>query len=363
MARPTHMLTTALVLAVFSVAPSAPGDEPVEGGTKALLINPISCRDALDRADAKSDPACCDPCCCDAESKYGCNNVCPCWTVTAGGLVLQRSAPDAMVLASNQADPTEALNASQFDFGLHGGYEIGLTRHDVLSGCDVEAKFFAIDGWSQGATTLTSGPPQIHFRPLPLDIPAARDITSRYASELTSLEINLRRQVACLPACHWLIGFRYLELDEGLGMTFTDPAALEPTVAYDVNVRNRLYGFQIGGDLTLLTGCRWDVAGFLKAGIYGNAADHAGVLTSPPNTVLYGSPGNATAFVGETGISAGYRLCGSLALRADYRVVWVDGVALASDQIAATNSLTFQGIDRTGGAFYHGVFVGLDGSF
>jgi hypothetical protein len=300
-----------------------------------------------------------------AASKGGCNEVCPCWTVTAGGLLLQRSTPDAVVLTSNGADPTEALNASQFDFGLHGGYEIGLTRHDVLHGFDVEAKFFAIDGWSQGATALTSGTPQIHFLPPPLMLPrpGARDITSCYTSELTSLEINLRRQVACLPACSWLVGFRYLELDEGLGMTFTDPVAVQPTIAHDVNVRNRLYGFQIGGDLDLLSGGRWDLTGFLKAGIYGNAANHAAVLTSPPNTFLLGSPGNSTAFVGETGISAGYRLCGTLALRADYRVMWIEGVALASDQIAATNAPTLQGIGRTGGAFYHGVFLGFDGSF
>ena len=42
-----------------------------------------------------------------------------------------------------------------------------------------------------------------------------------------------------------------------------------------------------------------------------------------------------------------------------YRLLWVDGVALATDQMAASDFLFASGINATGDAFYHGAFVGL----
>jgi hypothetical protein len=64
--------------------------------------------------------------------------------------------------------------------------------------------------------------------------------------------------------------------------------------------------------------------------------------------------------VGEAGISVRYCFCENLAVRGDYRAVWVDGVALASEQINATNYLDFSGAATSGDVFYHGSFLGLE---
>ena len=55
-----------------------------------------------------------------------------------------------------------------------------------------------------------------------------------------------------------------------------------------------------------------------------------------------------------------YCLTERLSLRASYNVLWVDSVALASDQIAASNLVLGTGINPDGDVFYHGAMVGLE---
>jgi hypothetical protein len=291
---------------------------------------------------------------------------------------MQRSAPEAVPLFTNSLDFNEGINASDFDFNFEGGFEVGVTRHDVCCNTDLEAKFAMIDGWNEIATAATSGiATRIHTTP-PIDIGGAADITAGYSSELINLEVNARRRCGCLPRLNWLAGFRYVELDERLEAVLTTVTPF----THETNTRNRLYGFQLGTDLDLLgttsrtaseqsaaclTGCRWRLGGFAKAGIFGNAAGQSssvGLLGQPPTAIAL-DRASTTSFIGESGLSAGWRLCNGLEFRADYRVMWIEGVNLASEQLAATNYLLTpgRGIDTTGGVLYHGLFLGGDWSF
>jgi len=49
-----------------------------------------------------------------------------------------------------------------------------------------------------------------------------------------------------------------------------------------------------------------------------------------------------------------------LSLRLSYGVVWLTDVALASEQLNATNFFSRDGIRDNGDVFYHGGFVGLE---
>jgi hypothetical protein len=234
----------------------------------------------------------------------------------------------------------------------------------VWCDADVEVKFAMIDSWAQMATATTTGiSTRIHTNP-PVDVGGGYDITSRYSSELTNLELNVRRRLDRLPRVSLMAGFRYVELDERLDAALVGTVT---TFVYETNVQNRLYGFQVGGDLDLLACRSLCVRGFAKAGIFGNAGANSGgvgvIGQLPTATVL--DRGYRTSFVGETGLSARYCFGHGLALRADYRVMWIDGVCLASDQLAATSYLPLpgSGVDTTGGAFYHGLFLGFDWSF
>jgi hypothetical protein len=68
----------------------------------------------------------------------------------------------------------------------------------------------------------------------------------------------------------------------------------------------------------------------------------------------------ATALIGELGVMGACYLTEHLALRGGYRLLWIDGAALATDQLAVSNFLTHTGIDAAGDAFYHGPSAGLE---
>jgi hypothetical protein len=260
----------------------------------------------------------------------------------------------------------ESLNGSDFDFGWQPGVELGVTKHRLFWDTDLELRLWAIDGWTAGAGTSLSGPNTAIATVPPFQAVGARDVASSYASKIASLELNLKHRSVMVPRWKWIAGVRMLELDEHLDSLFTDPNGNAGDFKYNVATRNRMYGFQLGGELDLISGCRWCVRGFLKGGIYDNEANNSSAfdcLTDAECSWDAGQNKSRTAFMGETGISVKYCICENLAIRADYRAVWVDGVALASEQINATNYLEGTGVSTSGDVFYHGGFLGLEYSF
>jgi hypothetical protein len=77
-------------------------------------------------------------------------------------------------------------------------------------------------------------------------------------------------------------------------------------------------------------------------------------------TLFADGEADRTSFVGEIGINGGVRLTGCLALMVGYRMLWIDSVALVSDQLANTDFFDGEGYDGSGSVFYHGAFVGVD---
>jgi len=300
--------------------------------------------------------ACCWGCCCD--------NPCNRWTVSVGGLLLERSDPASRVLFQNglfqpnEAPADEALNAEQFDFGFEPGFEVGVTRHNLFWCTDLEAKFWQVDDWTSTACATISSEPVLINMNTPAFIRGPRTVISTYSSEITSFELNLRRRSELCPRWKWLVGYRMLELDEDLN------SLLEGEVGpqfYNVNTRNRLYGMQIGGDLDILNSCCWCLRGFVRGGAYYNDSHNNSITDCfgvPPAQIRDGN--SQASFVGETGLSAKFCIYEHVAIRADYRFVWVDGVALASEQIGASDLLTFDGQDSNGNVFYHGLYLGVD---
>jgi hypothetical protein len=279
---------------------------------------------------------------------------------------MTRSNPDNDVLFFNPAVEGETLRGSDFDFGWQPGVEFGVTKHRLFWDTDLEFRMWAIDGWTSGASSSFSGPTTAIATNPRLEGMGARDVLSTYASKIGSLELNLKHRSTIVPRWKWIAGFRMLELDEHLQSTFSDPNERLGDFAYNVNTRNRLYGFQLGGEFDVISGCNWCVRGFLKGGIYGNEANNSSnfdCLTRPECNFLAGENKSQTSFVGETGISVKYCVCDNLAIRADYRAIWVNGVALASDQINATEYLTFTGASTSGDVLYHGGFLGMEYSF
>lgn len=279
----------------------------------------------------------------------------PTWSMAADAVFMQRSRPDSLVLMQDAFDVTRNLNADAFDFDLTTGWDVSVQRETGNGG--IEARFLSIDGWDS-TTSAISGPAtlvQIN-NVVPFFAPGVTSVNARYDSELLSAELNLRHRLS--DRFSLLGGFRYLELDEHFRADLSRVGLL-PT-AYDTFTRNRLYGGQLGADATLWCRGRLTIEGLAEVGIFHNSAGQETTYDSGLAVFTAADTSDRAAFLGELAFTANYCLTDSLTLRGGYDLMWLETVALATEQIPATNFGTSSGISADGGAFYHGAFVGLE---
>src|SRR4029078_1747504 len=158
----------------------------------------------------------------------------------------------------------------------------------------------------------------------------------------------------------FLTGFRWVELADVLTYNITFPAF---NATYYWNENNHLYGGQVGGDFRLwrLTG-PLSVNSSMKAGLYSNSASNAFDLRPSTGGAFPSGRGDTDlAFVGDVNIKCAYKFTQHLALSGGYQLLWIDGVALASENAAASTAASTQALIHTSGdVFYHGATAGLD---
>lgn len=298
---------------------------------------------------------CCsgDPCCGDM-----CNACCcPTWTFRGGAVILQRDRNDrTRFIDDRRPANTEDGFADAFDFDTSGGVDLSLIRW-LSDGRSIESRFFGGLEFEDEQSWNTSN--DWGFGNIPdWSNGNAVMVDAVYNSRLNSAEVNLRS--APYRSITFLMGFRWLELNED----FTANAdILGSPVNFRLDTDNNLYGGQIGADANLLQNRGpFTANAWIKAGVYGNDADSSFSLQTPGPDFSNSASNGQVAFVGDMAISGSYALNDWLALRTGYQLLWVEGVAIASDQITASN-LVLGNIDSEGEAFYHGALVSLDATW
>ncbi len=211
--------------------------------------------------------------------------------------------------------------------GTGSGYDISAIRRIDCSCTAVEARYFGLYGWS-GKVDLGDATVSLPFT---------------LQSQLQSAEVNIRRTTASW--LQLLAGFRWVELDDTFNL-----ANLASAKTF-----NRLFGCQVGADVSIWQYNRLSFDAIGKAGIYGNAID--GQLNIPGTLNLATSRGR-TAFVGEVGLTGRYAITNSLALRATYELLWLDGVAAVNELSLNPNLTAVSATTNT--IFYQGAFVGFE---
>ena len=104
---------------------------------------------------------------------------------------------------------------------------------------------------------------------------------------------------------------------------------------------------------------RFSIETVLKAGIYGNYTDS---LFDSSSTGVLGDKTTHAAFVGEVGLMGIVQVTGCMSVRGGYQVMWLDGVAIASDQFQSLNPVNPK--PYVGGTLlYHGAYAGVECSF
>jgi hypothetical protein len=307
------------------------------------------------------------------ESLYcpgNCCNLCPCSYIVVEGLILGRdnqSGDQPLVIDLNTDE--ELLDSGDLDFDWAGGVRAYYGRR--VCGClSLELGYLGVfDNSAADGVALDDS------LMLPDDLGlqvnnffGADTVNVRYASDLHSFEANA---VCCCCGCNcagvprsieWLTGFRYLNFDETFGISSFDDA--EGTTLYEVETDNHLYGGQVGSRYRACHG-RWSWEATGKAGLFANDMEQTqDPIVDFPNFVFRdGQRGSDTdvAFVGDLNLTAIYQLNQVWGARLGYNLIWLEGVALAADQVDFTNTPD-SGSDLRdgGGVFLHGVSTGVE---
>lgn len=275
------------------------------------------------------------------------------WTFKAASIFLDRGHPDGLVLMQDSAAPGRNLNAAALDLGWQHGWDIGGIRQG--DDFDVEFEVMHINDWD-GVTNAIVGPPssvQIN-NVQPFSVIGVTSVLAVYESKMLSVEINRRDQIT--GNITFITGFRYMQLDENFQSSIFNAG---PPAIYNTSTSNDLIGGQIGVDTWLVEIGRLSVDLTSKFGMYYNTAIQNTSLSSGAVSFNASDKDKGPAFIGEVELASVLEVTDNISIRLGYMLMWVESVALAPEQVVATNFTAGSGIDASGGAFYHGALLQL----
>ncbi len=280
-------------------------------------------------------------------------------------MFLRRSTADPFTLMTDQNTGQEIVNVDNLEFDHRAVPRLHLI-YETACCWGIEIGFFGIDSWhtSKPGGNVVSPVligPGINF---PNTAPGTI-FQADYGSALYSTEINFRRRID--PCITLLAGFRWVEFGDDL-VTSTIAPTVEPIYSIDTN--NHMYGFQIGGDAQLVTLGSFHIDSIIRAGILFNSADqhtYAPALSQigPSDVERISARADHTSFIGELGLRGVYDLGGGFSVIGGYQLMFLDGIALAPDQIAVTDLIAPGSavLDTGGTLYFHGATVGLQATF
>jgi len=98
-----------------------------------------------------------------------------------------------------------------------------------------------------------------------------------------------------------------------------------------------------------------------KAGIFGNDSRmHASAVVPFLGSFATSASAGQTSFIGEMNLIGLLRLREHVYLRGGYQVMWIEGLALAPDQVATGNFVGASTVNTGGGIFLHGAIAGVE---
>jgi len=307
----------------------------------------------------------------------------PNWYVNADILTLFRDQTGDVAFASRGIGAGNViLSTREFQTDLESGMRL-LIGSQLTESYSVEGLYFGLNhGRDQAAvrnsTMNAIGGTGILFSPftgfgtLPvagLDFNNFASIS--FSSELHNAEINFRRRMVLPPGRLFgsvLLGARFLQVDEGFGyFTVADrPLPGGATNRVDVNTDNDLYGLQLGTQLNYRVHPQWWLNFEIKGALCQNGGEQATTYTNvdAAGTITQFNGFRArhnTALIGDVDLSTGWQVTDLLAMRLGYKALWVDGVAIASENFEDDINILRLGpaeINR-GSLIFHGPYAGV----
>lgn len=309
-------------------------------------------------------------------------------------LWLIRDRTDRRLLSerSSQADPAtpiQTLTTNSFDFQFAPGLKV-LVGKPLDESHSVEVNYFGLNNWFQretvSITTDTNLEEQTQSPFLGTTIVNGQQQFA-YDSMLNNVELNLRREAAVSEyrMLSWLVGFRYLSLNESFSAVNEQVQLVDPMGQFigtlsdergRAQTYNNLIGLQVGADLT-------EAFGPMILGIHGTAGAYANLAKSTytHRNIIDGTfnPDLSAGVLSQTntdiagvftlGFDSVFRITNGISLRFAYEFFVATGLALAPDQAqpvvvqvdpaVTVNFAPGNNFDQDGLIFLHGPSVGL----
>ncbi len=296
----------------------------------------------------------CDDCGLESSEEY-CDWFClPTWEGSVGALFLTRSRPDGGIMVGNNPfTGTSFSRGSDFNFNTGAGFDVNIARR-FGNGDQLEGRYFGIDEISAVHQFNAPG----NFIGAGFTGPGGTLFRGTNTTKISSAELNWRRPLT--ERFTVLAGFRYLGFNDSVDYT------LNTTVARGLyQFQNRLYGGQIGTDLSLIEAGRpFQLHVIGKVGVYGNDVDGRLREFQGVNPIgTFGRDDTGTSFLGDLQIVGSYKLTSHIALRGGYQMLWLENLALAGDNASLSlqnPSLLNTTTDQNGSAFLHGAMAGVE---
>lgn len=343
------------------------------------------------QGDAWIDPhgdCCADPVC-------GPAVCCPSWYVGVNALILTRNHPRFAQISFDDTDLIGQVLST--DTGLsrwNAGPEVKVGwmlsplwalefTYWGLYGDNVESVVYAANLVGNLNSALDFSPLNIGFDNVNDLYDGAQAHRIRRDYDVNNFELNLiGGRMPWFDGRTWrvsyLAGIRYLRFAEEFQYASADTvpifgADLDNEVYYDINVRNNLWGAQVGGRADWFWTERFSLYLGAKFGIYGNSMGHHSRIHNINGTAEVG-PGNplagelfdissgktTTSFIGELDLGLSYQFTQHWSAVIGYRALAISGIAYATDQIPS-NLADLPGvadIDCNAHLILHGGYAG-----
>ena len=281
--------------------------------------------------------------------------------------------------------PDIILSADDLSFDWEAGVRASV-RYQLNAVSNIEAVYLDAVNWRDSAT-VTSDNHDLYsvfsdFGNFPLGGFEETDQASLhrigYKSDLDTVEINWRHGWSGRKSRlsgSWLLGFRYVKLDEEFGyftqvLPHFDPINMvnrnAANMDYRVRVKNNMFGIQIGSEFTACVIKSFMIGGEVKAGVYGNSAkQNTTIVVRNPLVQVTNEQADDddAALLSEANLYAIFQFHPLWKVRGGYQVLYLNNVALGLDNF--NSQPPFLGtravfLDNDGEAFYQGAYVGVE---
>ena len=332
----------------------------------------------------------------------------PAWYFQMEGLALKRDAsrersfayvltrewtltdPGPPEVWSSQDFYTGVLGTQDLHFGFQGGGRALVGR--TLGDCHAfEVCYFDLTDWSEMAAVR--GAPLFHesrdpdvfvdlglfspftddpFHPIASPVVDYNDlIRIDHSSNLDNLEWNLRRWILADPCrlqTSVLVGGRYMNVGETFDY-YSESTVADVSNSVTTDTDNSMIGVQLGAMFEFHVDPGWWIDCEIKGAIFNNSARQNTLYTytqdpdGAPIVTDYagGREDEITAFALDLKLTATVLVTPRFAVRGGYQALWLDGLALASENMSDDIDVLMAGpasLVEDGKVLYHGPHLG-----